>query len=47
MTKVAAGAGFAWSPVGSTPGGPLADCLGALLSAAATDPDAALPRLNL
>ena len=47
MTKVAAGAGFAWSPVGSTPGGPLADCLGALLGAAATDPDAALPRLNL
>ena len=38
MTKVAAGHGFAWSPVATTPGGPLADCLGALLSAAATDP---------
>ncbi|GAA2591947.1 hypothetical protein GCM10010435_83310 [Winogradskya consettensis] len=47
LRKLRTGDGYAWSPLSRDPAGPLANCLGALLTATADGRLPVLPRLNL
>lgn len=47
LARVATPTGSAWTPVGPPTGGPLADCLAALLRARLADPSRVLPPLTL